>query len=650
MKKLLSRILPLLLLTSVLLSGCGINSPENTTAAPDPTAPPPVHSSQTLPPETSALPPETTTETTVTTTVTTTEPPSLLDGAEPAGELGNTFYVEAEGLSGFMVPKILPFGEEHLLAYSYSGTDLEYATHLRLISLWDGSLTAQTTIDSDYSSVYANGSEIAVCLPMDGKILILDSELSTLTEYDLGSSSFPWYMSSDLTTLYCADWYNGLIATDLATGETRNLTPGAMDLYACTSLPTQLTLSYIDGETQRYALKSLDLTTGELIDLPSGDDFSHAVRAGDVWLVNHTGEWESYSLFGPFGERTFKWTGNTAGLDPVTGLFFTVDNLARNICLYTDGGSFVSACQLPMGNCFVSTELIWSPLWNGYFFTDNTPQGTKLVFWDTSLSVPGEDFEFSDPQPDIPEGVTAAPELYERAEELGERFGLEILIADQCALDYNSFSASAQNDYVQISSALYVLENALSAYPEGFISQLSYGHIQCIRIELITELTPKDTTAYSGSYSAFAHEGKDRYLVVIDTVSVVDSTIFHEFSHIIDKRLTWDSDHREGALFSEDAWLDLQPEGFRYANTYGETGIDIYDPAYDGWFVKPYSRRYPTEDRATLLEEAMIRNDYIFTSNPGLRKKLEFYALCIRDCFNTDGWPEVTRWEAALNQ
>ena len=43
----------------------------------------------------------------------------------------------------------------------------------------------------------------------------------------------------------------------------------------------------------------------------------------------------------------------------------------------------------------------------------------------------------------------------------------------------------------------------------------------------------------------------------------------------------------------------------------------------------------------------MLESRY-FEPGSGLRAKLEYYAECIRDCFDTEGWPEVLPWEQVL--
>ena len=37
-----------------------------------------------------------------------------------------------------------------------------------------------------------------------------------------------------------------------------------------------------------------------------------------------------------------------------------------------------------------------------------------------------------------------------------------------------------------------------------------------------------------------------------------------------------------------------------------------------------------------------------FEVHPGLVGKLRYYSQCIRDCFDTTGWPEVTVWEECI--
>ena len=66
------------------------------------------------------------------------------------------------------------------------------------------------------------------------------------------------------------------------------------------------------------------------------------------------------------------------------------------------------------------------------------------------------------------------------------------------------------------------------------------------------------------------------------------------------------------------------------------------------YFVRDYALTFPTEDRATLMAAAMEQNSWDFEAGSGRRAKMQFYADCIRDCFDTTGWPQTTMWEQVL--
>ena len=138
------------------------------------------------------------------------------------------------------------------------------------------------------------------------------------------------------------------------------------------------------------------------------------------------------------------------------------------------------------------------------------------------------------------------------------------------------------------------------------------------------------------------------YLIALNGFLIQPQTVFHEFSHIIDKRLAWDSMIRENALYSEEAWLALQPTDFQYAMSYIHIPEAMQSYMETDYFVSDYALTYPTEDRATLMASAMENNTWDFEAGSGRRAKMRYYADCIRDCFDTTGWPEITQWEQVL--
>jgi hypothetical protein len=212
-------------------------------------------------------------------------------------------------------------------------------------------------------------------------------------------------------------------------------------------------------------------------------------------------------------------------------------------------------------------------------------------------------------------------------------------------LDYDVYDAIAINDDYSISTALAIVERCLSNYPEGMLQQLLFGQFTEIRIELVGALRAKnDINDRPEIVNGFVTEQGDCLLVVLDAFGLSDETVYHEFSHVIDKRLEWHATIHPEVAYSEEAWLAVQPEGFRYAYSYVKMPADIQAYVNSGYFMREYSLTFPTEDRATLMAAAMVGRDE-YRNSAAMQAKMEFYAQCIRECFNTEGWPEKTAWE-----
>lgn len=148
-------------------------------------------------------------------------------------------------------------------------------------------------------------------------------------------------------------------------------------------------------------------------------------------------------------------------------------------------------------------------------------------------------------------------------------------------------------------------EAALSDYPTDYFRQLLYGNVQSIRVELVGNLAPKADAELGETAAAFAQELPGEYLVVFDVYTLSAGNVYHEFTHVTDRRLAWDAAHREGALFSEEAWSALNPTGFAYAESYEDYPAELWQYNNSGCFVSEYSMTFPTEDRATMMEMAM---------------------------------------------
>lgn len=578
---------------------------------------------------------------------------TLMEGREAVGELGNAWYIPSGAVEAMDSPQLIPFGERALLLVSQVIEEGGCRAELKLLSLEDGALLAENSFPSSgYVSVRAGDGLVGLCDSGAGVVRLLDGSLTPARVYELEPDGESWYLSGDMETLYILRYDRGLFARDLDSGEETALLDNGARVCALGQPTRYLLFSYVDMGDQRTYCLSLDLDTGAVESPPTAGAVNTGCRVGETWLLGDAARWDRYRVVTDGRVLRTDWAGSRFILTEPLGLLLAADETGRELTLYEPDGGCLSRCTLPRGeDRWVGGDFVWSELWKGYFFLDyeNSRNG-RLLFWDTQGETRGEDLPMEEGEEPVPGGTLAPAELYDRAAELSRRFGVDVRIADRCALDYTGYTAWAVSDGAALTEAMEVLERALSAYPEGFLEQLKYDRIGSIRIELVGGLSAKEDAPESISAAAFTQERVDHYLMVADVYMVNEAAVYHELSHIIDSRLAWDAGLREGALFSEEDWLALQPAGFQYAWSYRNIPESVTAYYSSNYFVMDYSCTFPTEDRATLLGAAMTGAFDEFENRPALLTKLDYYSRCIRDCFDTAGWPSVTLWEEPLNR
>ena len=587
-----------------------------------------------------STPPEQTMTTAPETTQPTTISINLLEQGTVMDESPNLLYIPNEAVESMNGPKLYPMGTSLLLS-EYRNRKLT----LNCISLEDGSLKASASFASgNGTKIVVDGSRVGLCDMERGSIKILDRDLQELQSYEV-SVGDDWYLNSKLDTLYVVFYDRGLMAMDLETGRETWLIDNGFQVTTMSCNEGHLIVEYTDRMDQKTYWRCLDLDMASLDELPMGTGEAWITHQGDDWLLR---DGDDYVLIQGQERRSYSWEDSTVRMLGQQHLL-AMDASNRELTVFDLDGTFRSRCVLPMtgSNGFVGDDFVWCDPLEGYFFTDFTGDKFRLMFWDVSADMDGEDLPAATmEQP--PEPVLE-PALYERAQEISERYGVEVLIGEQCELIYSEYETYVLAETAYVSGVLDLLDEALSRYPDGFLDQLCYGTVQTIRFQVVGALFAKEgVTDYSNYVNAFAQHRDHYYAIVLDGFSVTESTIYHELSHVIDKKLAWDAGIRPDALFSEERWMALQPEGFRFAESYVDMPQEVLDYQDSGYFIRKYSMTFPTEDRAVLMAAAMDRQYESFGPGSGTLTKMQFYADCIRDCFHTEGWPETAAWEEVL--
>ena len=566
----------------------------------------------------------------------------LLDQGKSVGEAGNLLYIPNPHMESMVCPEIRLFGHS-LLVYEHT---MDGMLQLKRVSLEDGTLLAEASYPMNASaSVLVGNGLIGLCDSNSRQVLILNESLETEKTYSVPLEGDGWYLNQELETVYVF-FEGGLMSYDLESGRANCLLDNAAFVQPFEMGSGYVLFSYTDRTDKKTYSRCLNLSTASMETIPVEGPIRSGVRSGERWLLRQDMDSGAYILVNQEEAVTFARPEGLVRLLQGKRQLLVTDGSYRELTLYDLDGNFLSRCTLSATeHASVGTDLVWSGYWQGYFFRDTYDNTAHLMFWDPGTAQEGEDL------PMTPFGAVKAPEsvldkeLQQKVAELSNRFGLEIRIAEQCALDYTHYQAEALTDPYQIRNALHALELAFSGYPEGFLNQLPFGEVSQIRIELVTNLRGKeDMDTHPASVGAFAQIAADHYLIVFDNSYIDNQTVYHEFSHVIDKHLLWDAALRSEALFNEEAWLSLQPKGFRYAYSYVDMPDAIAAYENSGYFVNSYAMTFPTEDRATLMS-AIMSDKTVLRENPGMAEKMRYYAACIRDCFDTEGWPETTLWE-----
>ena len=611
----MKKLLPLLLLV-FLLSGCGIPLPKETE------------------PETILTQP--TAESTVT---------WLEEFSAPWDRNGVLVELPIHISDGLHFGSIMEFDGDLL----FWGVDDHLADtvvlELCVLDLDTGEVNARKEIAlSEYAYPQILGDTLYLSEPSTGRILALEKNLDVLHTWNIDPIPGAWYMGVKERLYVFAD-YSELYLYDLVTNATYPVLEDDPYIDYVTTEGSNLIIHYYGVDTGAKSFAILDLMTGQMHEAPVGDPFTTVSYLSSDWLCGYYTEHNVYhlSLDGAQARRIVVENGALQLLDGNYILKTTDDSTM--LTLYDLHGNAVSQCcisECEYGLSCVSP--IWSDNYQGYFLPVTDYSGnSRLLFWDISRRISAEPLVLES----IPEPSEQEQQILERTQALSEKYGVVILTGNQCDTVFDEFTATTVTDFQRIVDALDTLDQALSVYPEGFFRQLRHGDVHSIQIQLISDLQADGSGRYGGGYSAFTQYQWDHYLIVIDIDASSAQTYYHEFSHVIDSYLQWDSENREGALFSEETWNSLNPSWFDgYSYDYG---YEVYLDEYT-YFVDSYATISPTEDRARVLEYAMADwGQWTFEDAKGLQKKLSYYCRCIRDAFDTSGWPETLLWEQYLS-
>ena len=469
-------------------------------------------------------------------------------------------------------------------------------------------------------------------------------------------------------------------------------------------------VSGVSPDTYKYVVSDISLDDNTVLSTYEGQSFSMSCVDSKGFVIEADTANNIWNYHASDGKDSFFSLPDVVDVAPATGVSssFSYNPTARNTCKTHDSSSDSAAADtqtyfsansvyLPDANCVMLLMytaqcnpeiLIWS-LDKGK--NDTKAEITSYNDCDTLLQALRDDGSYVSPYSAIDTG-DSTDENKEAMEEAGKdldynTYGDEVtLVPDTASYDWGDLSdinaritaleqkygfsvyfgseVPKRIDYYNIhqfknkdklSAALDALEEILGCFPDDFFTQLCYGDIRGMRIYLCGDIS-SDHSDMINEPSGFVNIINNHNVMVLNCNYSWDFsyTVGHEISHLIDQRLTFIHTYDDKNEFSEEKWNSFNPDSFSYDDSYANYNPDDPSNHISGYFIDSYGMTFATEDRSEIFGTAIddyingIYDDARFTDSSPIRSKLDYYSRCIRDGFNTKGWPDTMVWETVL--
>lgn len=249
--------------------------------------------------------------------------------------------------------------------------------------------------------------------------------------------------------------------------------------------------------------------------------------------------------------------------------------------------------------------------------------------------------------------------LRKKADDLEKKYNVEIHIGQECSNIIGNYAMEALTDYDAVEESLDILDYEMAKYPDNFFAQFVCDEMSGLDIYITGSIRLADMNEEGiDSPGGFRTEYDGRMLLVVDCIlpESLRSTFHHELCHSIEALIDYKSD--DELYFSDDRWNELNPFSDIYTLDYSKFGTEDtykytfeeqgYENVSEVYFIDSYSLTYGVEDRATIFENVMCDDAWIDYDNlPHIKDKLNYFAWCMREVFDTTGWENVM-WEKYL--
>lgn len=464
-------------------------------------------------------------------------------------------------------------------------------------------------------------------------------------------------LSADRKSLYYLT-EDSLREMDLELGIDRLIRQLSHDVHYIVDLhcdDTILECCYHDGDRIRHHL-FFQLSTGELmVEIPG--DFELTTGFGRFFAEHQDGVYPEKLIGAEDGEILMLHMPDYEAeaypvLEQSAVVTVTYGDTATVMDYYRlDDGTHPYSLTLP-GN-YTPMAPVAHPSGDALWLTvyDSNLDKDLLCRWDLEQSTVADDTVYIGLRwtPDNPDtyGLEKCAELAAR---ISEKHGVEILTwTDATAVQSRDHSFEPEYQAAILDRYLNELDRILSRYPAGMLSQavseMGDGILRIGLVRSITGLSGAESLTAPAGLQFWQEENGNPYLI-LQAADGMAPHLHHELFHIIESRIFSLSQ----AL---DDWDDLNPKGFQYDYSYLYYADHDDRHLIDGEtraFIDYYSMTFPKEDRARIMEYAMVEGKEDCFASDTMQRKLRAICMGIRKAYDLKDVTLVLPWEQYLKE
>lgn len=233
----------------------------------------------------------------------------------------------------------------------------------------------------------------------------------------------------------------------------------------------------------------------------------------------------------------------------------------------------------------------------------------------------------------------ALEQCREYAKNIGEKYGITVHVwEDAITVQPWDYRFVPEHLAPVLQKELTLLDKRLSQYPETLLQQTK-EHFRKLTICLVRQITGTgDENSLRSATGIQFFKDQEAY-AVIATGKHSEQALYHELYHVMETHLLTETT----AL---DSWENLNPAGFVYGSE--QQDADIYLKGQTRAFVDRYSMTAPKEDRARVLENALLPGKEEVFRSEYMQRKLTALCAGIREAYSLKKYPEALPWEQYL--